>query len=93
MRLTEIDGKSLQARKRLDRGMEGHSETDRNPVQAKKARPWGEMVLGQGYVEIWHHFDSRGFTVMFDFNLHSGPSDRYGQLWFVYSRRDPQTLS
>ena len=76
MRLTEIDGKSPQARKRPDRGVEGQIETDGNPVQAKKARPRGEKVFGQGYVEIWHQFDSRGFTKMFDVNLHSGPSDR-----------------
>ena len=73
MRLTEIDGTPLQARKRLDLGVEGHSETDGNPVQAKKARPRGEKVLGQGYVEFWHHFDSRGFTKTFNSNQRSGP--------------------
>ena len=72
MRLTEIDGKSLQARKRPDRGVEGHSETDGNPVQAKKDTTRGEKVLGQGYAEIWHQFDSRRFTKTFDSNLHKG---------------------
>ena len=73
MRLTEIDRKFLQAGKRLDRGVEGHSETSRNSVQAKKARPRGEKMSGQGYVEIWHPCDSRGLTKTFDSNLHSGP--------------------
>ena len=52
--------------------MEGHSETDGNPVQAKKATPRGEEVSSQGYVEMWPQFDSRGSTKTFDSILHSG---------------------
>lgn len=73
MRLTEMDMKSLQAGKRLDRGVEGHSETNRKSVQAKKARSRGEKVSGQGCVEIWDPLDPRGFSKTFDSNLHSGP--------------------
>ena len=47
MRLTEIDGKCLQARKRLDRGVKGHSETEGNPVQGRKDTIRGEKLLGR----------------------------------------------